>query len=260
MLLCTHYNQSYASHHDIVVTAKSYFPPMSYKENGHLEGISFILLDQIITRHKIPLDYQKSIPLPWLRAISHAKKGEIDIILGLEKSNDYDDFFTYSSLPLFESAYNVFYLKTRYPKASINRFMNLRGGITRNFSVDRLASKGLKFTKLELVDTLEQNIKKLIHNRIHFFIAPALSTADYLVKNFPEAAKKIVFISSPVVVTKHYVAISKESSLDASIMKQLDNAIISMHKKGNMELLIGEQIAQWPGLSWYIQRIPNKIK
>ncbi len=259
ILLCSHYNQSHASHHDIVVTAKSYFPPMSYQKNDNLEGISFTLLDQIISNYKIDINYQKSTPLPWLRAINNAKQGKIDIILGLEKNNNHDDFFTYSSLPLFESAYNIFYLKDQYAHPTVNQFLNLRGGVTRNFSVDSLASKGLKFTRLESVDTLEQNIKKLFHHRIHFFIAPALSTADYLTKNHAKAAEEVMFISSPIVITKHYIAVSKASKLDISIVNQLDNTIVLMHKNGEIESLIGKQIAQWQGFHWYVKRITSKI-
>jgi len=260
LALCIFCNRSYAEHHNIIVAAKSYFPPMSYIKNNQLTGISFSLLDQIIANHEIIINYKKSTPLPWLRAINNAKQGKIDIILGLEKGNSYDDFFTYSSMPLFESAYNIFYLKDQFSNATVNHFLALRGGVTRNFSIDRLAEKGLNFTRLEPVRSLEQNIKKLIYGRIQFFIAPALSTADYLSTNFPEAAKKIIFISSPVVVTKHYIATSKVSSIGLSLVKKLDDAIVSMHEKGEIESLIGEQIAQWPGYRWYIERIPTKIK
>ena len=236
----------------LIVSANANNAPISYEKEGNLTGIGFELFNRLLSSFKIPIE--KTQPYPWRRTLNNSKNGDIDIIIGIRKTVErmlYLDFIE----PAFTStAHTIFFRKKNKEqiksKADLAHF---NGGVTLGMVLDDefslFMSENLQITQ---VATVEQNFLKLITGRIDYFIAPLLPTINTVQTRHPEQLEELAFLSDPISVTDEYIAISKQSHCNA-IKISLSKLLQNVKDNGTFDHWLGDSMANWKALDWYIQ-------
>lgn len=150
--------------------------------------------------------------MPFARRIQEIRNGNLDIIVGLQKTEDREDEFIYIE-PYYESlSYRFFSLN--HNKNKINKFEDLYEkliGVNKHSRYFPRFDKDNNLQKIDVV-SLRQNIKLLLKGRIDLLIhyqESAIPTIESL-----GATQKIAMTNyQPSISNKHYIAISHKSFL-----------------------------------------------
>jgi len=150
--------------------------------------------------------------MPFARRIKEIRNGNLDIIVGVQRTNDREDELIYIQ-PYYESlTYCFFSLKehsntvSQYSDLKINTI-----GVNKNSKYFPQFDKDQTLNKVNLI-TLKQKINLLIKGRIDLFIHYQESTMPTLIKmGYEDKISQTIY--QPQISNKHYIAISKRSFL-----------------------------------------------
>jgi ABC-type amino acid transport substrate-binding protein len=179
--------------------------------------------------NKLSLNIEIST-MPFARRVQALKHGELDLMVGVQRTEERQDEFIYIN-PHYETlSYRFFTLKEN--QKLINRYGDLRGkyiGVNRHAKYFVPFDEDVGLKKFE-VTSLRQNVELLMHKRIDVFIHYEQSTLPLLADI--GALQQIVKTPyQPSHENHHYLAISSHSSLTQR--KAELERIISEAKKGN---------------------------
>jgi ABC-type amino acid transport substrate-binding protein len=176
---------------------------------------------------KLNLELELST-MPFARRLLQIKSGQLDLIVGIQRAEERQDEFIYI-LPHYESlSYRVFSLKENHRQ--IKNYQDFAGkyiGINRYAKYFTTFDADKTINKFKATGVL-QNIELLLHNRIDAFMHYEESTLPLLEK-IGERNKIVKTIYQPNIETRHYLAISSHSSLNArkSELEKIVQAAIS---------------------------------
>ncbi len=180
---------------------------------GYLDGLHAKYLHYIADKLSVNLSLKT---MPFARRVIEMRSGGLDIMVGLQRTEQRDDDFVYI-FPHYESlSYRFFTLNEKH--ASVKSYRDLQG---KYIGVNKWAKYFFPFDsdknlKKYQVSNLEQNIKMLLHGRIEVFIHYEESTIPMLeALEVDHLITKTVY--QPNHNNKHHVVISKSSSLMARI-------------------------------------------
>ena len=222
------------------IVGKTDFPPLSWQQNGKLDGIAYVTMAKIMKEKGIELKVQA--PMPWKRALQNVKHGKTDFVVTVRETENRRKYLQFVPAVMMASAQNVFYGNS----GTFNNLDDLkgkRGGVTLGLRfTDEFSLFAKQYLTFSEVPKLKQNILKLEGGRIDFFISPMLPTLHYIQSNKVET--NINYMLEPLFVSEERVAISKASSC----LKYIDfisKRLNELNDNGFVDSLLEEELAQW---------------
>jgi len=159
--------------------------------------------------------------MPFARRLQEIRNGHLDIIVGLQKTEDREDEFIYIS-PFYESlSFRFFSLVSN--KDKIKTFSDLEGkliGVNKHSKYFPQFNHNDKIHKVNIV-SLKQNIQLLLKGRIDLLIHYEESTTPIL-KSLGVSEQITKTDYQPKHSNRHYIAISNKSHLVKHIDKLQD--------------------------------------
>ncbi|MCP4159050.1 MAG: transporter substrate-binding domain-containing protein [Deltaproteobacteria bacterium] len=149
--------------------------------------------------------------VPWKRAMTEAKSGEVNGVLGAWYNKERTKLFEYTN-PIGKST--LVLLKRKEDKIKYNTLKDLKDyriGVVRGYAYTNEFDKAT-FLKKEVVHSTELNLRKLLFKRID--LTPDIEeVVYYLIKSkFPEHIGKIESVGKPLKVHLIYNIISRKKS------------------------------------------------
>jgi polar amino acid transport system substrate-binding protein len=128
-------------------------------------------------------------PYPFARIMVHLKDGEIDLAPAISQTDERKMFLDFSS-PIYDLEQGFTFKKGKIMYTTITDLKPYIGGIMRGtFWVKELGAAGIRY---EEVTEQEQNIKKLVAERVDFVCMPK-EIAGYLLKTLGEDPSQYEF-------------------------------------------------------------------
>ncbi|SHO53517.1 polar amino acid transport system substrate-binding protein [Desulfopila aestuarii DSM 18488] len=175
--------------------------------------------------------------VPWKRALESSKQGICSGLLGAFYTEERTHNFQYSD-PITET--RIVFI-TKIDKAiQYKRLQELSSytiGTIRGYSYSQEFDSAT-YLKKEEVTTTEQNLNKLLADRIDIFIDSEEVAAWLLQKKFKEVAHLVRIIEPVYTVKKLYVPISKNIKNYQKIVNDLNNGIKKIKENGTYEAIL----------------------
>lgn len=164
---------------------------------------------------KLNLTLQLST-MPFARRLLQIKNGQLDLIVGIQKTEDRQDEFIYI-LPHYELlSHRIFILKNK--RDLIQTYQDLSGkiiGVNRNSKYYKAFDNNESVVKFKAHGVL-QNIELLKRNRIDAFMHYEESTVP-LLDGLGISDEVVKSVYQPNIEIQHYIAISKSSALNSRL-------------------------------------------
>lgn len=175
--------------------------------------------------------------VPWKRAIKQAEVGDYDGVLGAMLTPEREPFFTnteaimpFKHLFFSRSEQTITYTDLRELKS-------YRIGIIRGSAIEEtLTAAGLT---LESVTTYEQNLKKLMQERIDLMVGDNFLMLD-LLKKYPEYKGKVNPVSPPIKISTLQNLISKARPDHTTVVADFNRALQEMKADGTFNAIVGK--------------------
>lgn len=149
------------------------YPPYSYEQGNSVNGLSVAVVKEVFKRLDQPITIEV---LPWGRAIYRIQKGLADGIFTIFKTQEREDFAIFSEevvvsqiISLFVSKQSDIYYLGDLGNLLPHTFGSVRAVYYGKVFEDLVASGGIK--NLELVNTGENNLRKLLGNRFDILVS-----------------------------------------------------------------------------------------
>lgn len=216
------------------------YPPVLWKAGGTLIGVGAELAKTICTELRVSFKFKQ---LPWLRALSEAEEGEIDMIAGAYMKKDRQEYLDYS-VPFMKDPAVVFVMKGRaFPFKDLRDLMGKKGvtmlGYSWGEAFDRFAEEHLDMTT---VTKPLQAFKMLERGRADFFVCGLYSGG--FVATEMGMADKVESLAQYVSQEELYIAFSKKSRFRHLLPRA--NAIIGRLKsQGVIDRWIDEYLREY---------------
>lgn len=156
------------------------YPPYHWNDNGKIVGASVDLHQIIFDELNIP--FEAKYHGPWKRVLFDAEQGRIDLVMALKKTPTRQQFLNFTEDPVFPNPFSVFV--TQSSTFTFNNWQDLIGKYGGKNAGDRYGQKFDEYLAANLqvhpAKTPEHNFKKLISNRIDYFIHSRYSGAAFL--------------------------------------------------------------------------------
>ncbi len=146
---------------------------------------------------------------PWARAVYMVKKGNADILLGAYYTQERSEFLEYTqAVGVVETV--LFTRKGR--QITYDQLADLKDY---RIGIVREAAHGKEFDEADYLRkqkdvNIEENIKKLIEERIDIMVGPKDVTLFLIRNKYPQYVDQIEIIGRPLNVNKIYIAFSKK--------------------------------------------------
>lgn len=207
-----------------------------YTSNA-LEGKGF--LTELTVKALKEAGYSADIQFyPWARALDMVKTGKADGIIGVSYTKERTKFLKYPEVLWIN---NVFLFSNK-KNANKIKFTSLKsiapasiGILNGSFLQNILVEDGIK---LEMVNDVETNIKKLVYGRIDYF-AEAEVAVNYVLNNELKDYKDLIAaVDPPIVVDKVYVAFSLKSNKSMLAFDSFNKSLLQMKNSGEYARII----------------------
>ena len=166
------------------------FKPFSFVENGHHNGMSKEILDQISSISGLDFSIELS---QWTKALESFKSGQVDMISGISYTKPREDF-TYFTKPFYEIPTFLFGLKNDNSFKGIESLRGKRIGVSKSiFYIDELKKQGIKVVE---VDSSNEKVKKLVLGEIDYFLASYTSGTKAIKEDAITSIKPILEFST----------------------------------------------------------------
>jgi polar amino acid transport system substrate-binding protein len=224
------------------ISGDTLYPPLTWKREGQLTGVSVEVVSTLL--NEVGIKTIIGTPAPWKRLVHRAKLGEIDILLGVRKNQEWETFLHYIEPPLTPSVQGVFHLKENvFAYSDWQSLLNKPGGKLRGSSFgeefDLFAKKNLH---IQETNTLELNFLKLQKKRIEYFLAPLVPTQLYLIeKNLQDT---ITNTEKPLLLIDEYIAFSQLSGCD-KYAKHFSERLKEMIDKATIDEILERYFLVW---------------
>ena len=197
---------------------------------GYVNGLQARFIKYIVNK----LDAELTLStMPFARRIKAVREGQLDLMVGIQRTDDHQDEFIYLE-PHYETlSYRFFALKQN--EAAITQYHDLQGRVV---GVNRHAKYFEPFNDDKLIEkvevrTIENKVNLLLHERIDAFIHYQETAQPYLAdQKLTESVVQSRY--QPKHLSKYYVAISAKSWLMAE-RTQLQNIIATAVANGDFK-------------------------
>jgi len=189
------------------------YPPYEYSENGKLKGMAVEVVKLIFKELEIDITIEV---LPWARAIKYIEHGERDAIFTAYKNPVREKFADYSTEVLMPQIVS-FFVRKGSPivfDGDFNKLSKHSIGVVRKISYGQkldLAIKNGIFKRVEQVNDVTQNFRKLIKGRID--IIPNSKYGGYHILNKLDQEDEVDELLLNIQSVPSFIAFSKKRNL-----------------------------------------------
>lgn len=227
------------------VVGDNNYPPYEFiDESGNYRGFNL----DIIRALAIELGLEvRLIPSNWDDAILMLKNGNVDIIQGMNVTNERKRFFDFTE-PILTNSRNIFVLSSC---SNISELSDLKGKKVAIQSDDVSLEFVYEISNVCIVEKLNQQeaFRSLVQGDVDAYIGNKL-TGTYFVQNY-ELNESIKIVGYPIVSTEYSIAVKKGNE---ELLKLLNSGISAIKSNG-----IYDKIYQkWFGQN--ISRINERIR
>ncbi len=233
----------------VIFSAHPNYPPYHWADGDQIVGASADVAKIILEELGIP--YESRFVGPWNRVLLNAEKGEIDMVLGLKKVPEREQYLVFSTAPFYENPVAVF-----VPAGHEFEYLEWNDLIGRHGTLnlgDRHGEDFDKFVENQLdviwVAGLKGNFNALINDRSEYFITGLYTGRAYL-----ETSKlqvKVTILPKPVVTGVIHFAFSGKSPC-LSLMSYFNKRLEELRLSGETGRLLEQNFEKW--------RLWNKAK
>ncbi|MDZ7698175.1 MAG: transporter substrate-binding domain-containing protein [Deltaproteobacteria bacterium] len=183
------------------------YPPVLWKAKGTLLGVGAELAKTICTELRVSFKFK---PLPWVRALSEAEQGKIDMIAGVYIKKDRQEYMDYS-VPFMKDPSVIFVLKGHaFPFKRLKDLIGKKGvnmlGYSWGETFDRFSEEHLDITT---VSKPLQALMMLERGRVDYFVYGLYSGEFVAAKS--DMADKVEPLTHHVSEEGLYITFSKKS-------------------------------------------------
>ncbi|WP_420572707.1 response regulator [Kordia sp.] len=203
------------------------YPPYEFvNTNGEIDGI---LLDYFeLLEDKIEHKFNKKFYTDWNSLVTSAEKGQIDIILEIQNTEERRKYLTFTK-PIFVGNH-VIITKTN---SNINTLQQLKGkkiAVGRSYAIEEYLTKNYSDVTLILKKNEQEGLEAVVNSEADAFIGLE-SISNYLIQK--EDIKGLV-IKEPINYENELgIAISNQKPVLATIINKGNNAI-TLEEKNNI--------------------------
>jgi len=175
--------------------------------------------------------------VPWKRALEQSKTGHYHGLLGAFFKKSREEFYTYSD-SVYKTNMVFFSLKEKNIKfKKLEDLSKYKVGVTRGYHYSKEFDSAINIQKEE-VSKLEQNIYKLLNNRIDLFV-DSREVVLWLLKTKFTKESKLIKIINPALANKDlYITISKKVKNHKEIIKQFNKGLKEIKQDGSYQKII----------------------
>ncbi len=211
------------------------FRPFTWQENNHSRGIDVDIIKEMCQR----MDVKCNIKFyPWKRVLKYTEIGKSDGGFSAFKNSTREKFAYFLEYPIHFSTYSVFVKKGH--EFPFKKIVDLNGktiGINRGFKLNKEFDDAVDTKKIQIeeVNNMEQNIKKLMVDRIQGVAANYHETLLLLKKM--RLSDKIVALPNPIVPPKGaYLMISKDAEITdkKQLIEKMNQILKVMYEDGTI--------------------------
>lgn len=225
----------------VIEIAIEQYPPFNYQENGTFKGVSFDVMKEAFHRMGVEL---KVSQYPWARILQLIRDGEIDAIMTVYKSKEREEYMYFPEEAVSEDV-QTFYVKegSKFFYTDKKSLTSIKLGIMRGYSYGDEFDQSIKKKEFrtEAVDSQEQNIKKLLNNRIDAFLESNYVTAYNLNQM---GIKEGIVAAGQFRVTKLYVTFTKKRNISQADLDGFDKAVKSIKDDGTYQKIVDQYLNQ----------------
>jgi len=175
--------------------------------------------------------------VPWKRALLLAKKGKTHGVLGIAYNDERTQHFIYSDV--IDTDNYVFFARKGHSISykGLSDLKTYRVGVWAG-SIMAKELKSAGFKRLQNVTRDDQNVKKLLLDRIDCFPGSERAMLYYINNNFPEKINDIVLLKPPYKTYPYYITISKKSPNHATIITDFNKGLLQIRQDGTIEKIL----------------------
>jgi len=225
-------------------------PPLAYEENGQLTGAIVEVVKEVVKRtgRKVLISM-----MPWKRAQREVELGRQDGVFNTGNTAWRREWAYFNDDVLFAESYALFTIKNKnvYINLEFDNVADLQVGIQRGYVYGEKFQQALdneKFKGIATVETIQQNIQKLIKNRVDLFIGDLIPTIYYLkqtgildkvsIVKQQGSDKKLIISVWPT-----YMAFSK-NTISKDYVKRFNRALVEMKRDGTSQKIFDKFIGR----------------
>ena len=227
-----------------MVSGGTNYPPLTWREEGEgkLVGSAVELSRKLFSEVDIKAIADEGGP--WKRVLLRARRGEVDMLLGVRKTPEREEYLHFIEPVLTPSVQSVFVGKDSDLKyGAWDDLAGKAGGkiLGASFSADfdNFADDSLY---IEEARSYKQNFKKLSLGRIDYMLGPLMTVRLHLSKE--GFNRKIVNASEPLIIIEEYLAIPKKSACSRYV-GQFSERLKVLLESDYMDSLIEQQFINW---------------
>jgi len=216
--------------------------PTAYFSEGIQKGILVDLINEAFKRTGYAIKIEL---MPWARCIEEAKLGRIDGIFSIYDLPERRKFLIYTNEVLIVQKQALFVRKDSRIKFDgdlkklSNRTIGIITGTSYGPRLDSAINKGV-FNKIDPVNSIESNLKKLITKRVEIIPSykhVALNSAKEL--GYLEEIKEL---HPAVEAIPSYLAFTKNKADYTNIIREYDKALLLMKKDGTYDAIFSKYL------------------
>lgn len=229
---------SFSAHADVVTILSDKWYPMNGIPNSSRPGYMIEIAQNILNKNGHSLDYRLA---PWKRSILEVRRGSVDCVVGAHKSDAEDFVFPENS---WGNASFEFYTTaaSSWMYQSLDQLNSVKLGAISAYSygpeldehINRSNPINVQLTTGETA--LEQNISKLLANRIDVIIAHKLVMDAQLQElNIDKEIKSAGALEFTELM---YIACSPNKESSKEYIQLFSEGIIELRKNGELEKIL----------------------
>ncbi len=219
-----------------------YSPPAVIEKEGMVTGFATEIVQEALRR--MDIEFHITV-MPWKRALFMTRYGKADAIFYAVKNAEREEWFYYPDEPLVRET--TILVKRSSDTISVTTdnldYRKYRLGVGRGYhygpQVDIFLRKS-SFGSVEEATSINLNFKKLLEDRIDFFLAD-LNIIRYYMKTIPRKGVDLVTDTkgNPVILDSvdSYLAFSKET-VKPDMVKRFSSVLKEMKTDGSYDKIL----------------------
>lgn len=225
-----------------VISGSIDYPPLSWREGNKLVGTNIELVQNILSEKDVEATTDEGGP--WKRVLERARRGEVDILVGVRKTPEREKYLTYIEPQITPAVQGVFLMAKDVDNyQGWETLKGMAGGIKLGASFgDEFDAYAKENLHIEETRTLAQNFKKLTSGRIDYILGPLMTIILNLQKE--DLIGEVINSDIELLVLDEYVAISKKSEC-IEYIDHFSTQVKSHLEDGRLDTIMEKYFEKW---------------
>lgn len=215
------------------------YPPYAYQQDDKVEGIAVRVVEEVFQRMRQPVTITV---LPWARALQRIQQGRSDGIFTAYKTVEREVFADYSKEVLIPQTVSLFVKGQSGIRfdGDLKSLHHYQFGVVRKVSYGSVFDSALNqgvFNNVQIVDSGQQNFRKLILGRVDIVVSNKYGA--YHILNQIDGAEKVRELTPELQSLPSYIAFSKKRAL-TGVRDRFDHLLREIKADGTYDRIINQ--------------------